>query len=167
MFLHFFTQHLLIFLQSVSKHTSIAYTFQSWYLSFAKPLVLGPETMGFRLWNPWFYNMKPMLSDCNLMGFRNRFRYCINIQNGSPTPAPRWEQPHPQPLPAGEGSEYPCFLLEDGARRPPSYCGYPILILTAKRGLGYLNSRPGSPCPGLQHPNKQPPPRPAGEGSGI
>ena len=67
---------------------------------------------------------------------------------------------------AGEGSEYPCFLLEDGARRPPSYCGYPILILTAKRGLGYLNSRPGSPCPGLQHPNKQPHPLlPAGKGS--
>ena len=28
------------------------------------------------------------------------------------------KQPHPHPLPAGEGSEYPCFLLEDGARRP-------------------------------------------------
>ena len=70
-----------------------------------------------------------------------------------------WEdgaQPHPQPLPVGEGSEYPRFLLEDGARRPPSYYGYPILILTAKRGLGYLNSRPGSLCPGLQQPNKQP-----------
>ena len=26
------------------------------------------------------------------------------------------KQPHP--LPAGEGSKYPCFLLEDGARRP-------------------------------------------------
>ena len=31
------------------------------------------------------------------------------------------KQPHPQPLPVGEGSEYPCFLLEDGAQRPPSY----------------------------------------------
>ena len=30
-------------------------------------------------------------------------------------------QPHPQPLPVGEGSDYPCFLLEDGARRPSSY----------------------------------------------
>ena len=30
-------------------------------------------------------------------------------------------QPHPHPLPVGEGSKYPCFLLEDGARRPPSY----------------------------------------------
>ncbi len=30
------------------------------------------------------------------------------------------KQPHPQPLP-GEGSKYPCFLLEDGARRPSSY----------------------------------------------
>ena len=35
------------------------------------------------------------------------------------------KQPHPHPLPAGEGSEYPCFLLEDGARRPPSYYGLP------------------------------------------
>ena len=50
-------------------------------------------------------------------------------------------------------SDYPRFLLEDGARRPPSYYSYPILILTAKRGLGCLNSRPGSPCPGLQQPN--------------
>ena len=124
-FLHFFTQHLLIFLQSVSKHTLIAYTFQSWYLSFAKPMVLGPETLGFTLKNPWFRSLKPRLSDCNLMGFRKRFRYCINIQNWSPAPAPRWEQPHPQPLPVGEGSEYPCFLLEDGARRPPSYWDLP------------------------------------------
>ena len=49
----------------------VAFTFQSWYLPFAKPLVSGRETMGFRLWNPWFYNMKPMLSECNFMGFRN------------------------------------------------------------------------------------------------
>ena len=50
----------------------ITFTFQSWHLSFAKPLVSGRETMGFKLWNPWFYNMKPMLSECNFMGFRNR-----------------------------------------------------------------------------------------------
>ena len=30
-------------------------------------------------------------------------------------------KPHSQPLPAGAGSGLPCFLLEDGARRPPSY----------------------------------------------
>ena len=29
------------------------------------------------------------------------------------------------PLPVGEGSDYSCFLLEDGARRPPSYYGLP------------------------------------------
>ena len=30
------------------------------------------------------------------------------------------KQPHLHPLPVGEGSEYPCFLLEDGAQRPCS-----------------------------------------------
>ena len=42
----------------------------------------------------------------------------------SPSPAPL----RGFPLPVGEGSEYPHFLLEDGARRPSSYydlqCSY-------------------------------------------
>ena len=44
------------------------------------------------------------------------------------------KRPHPQPLPVGEGSDYPCFLLgegpllEDGARRPQSYLDNSRLI---------------------------------------
>ena len=38
------------------------------------------------------------------------------------------KQPHPHPLPVEEGSEYPCFLLEDGARRPSSYLDNSWLI---------------------------------------
>ena len=51
-----------------------------WYLWNAKPLVSGPKTLGFTLWNPWFYNVKPMLSDCNLMGFSTRKQNCIFMQ---------------------------------------------------------------------------------------
>ena len=120
---------------------SFSYTFQKWYPSFAKPLVSHPKTLGFTSWNPCFHNLKPMLSDCNLMGFRKRSQYCINIQKphprhlpveqgtetNSPTPQPLpvGESPTPQPLPVGEGSKYSCFLLEDGARRPPSYYDLP------------------------------------------
>ena len=88
---------------------SFSYTFQKWYPSFAKPLVSHPKTLGFTSWNPCFHKLKPMLSDCNLMGFRKRSQYCINIQ-----------KPHPPPLPVGEGSKYPCFLLENRAQRPCS-----------------------------------------------
>ena len=73
---------------------SFSYTFQKWYPSFAKPLVSHPKTLGFTSWNPCFHNLKPMLSDCNLMGFRKRSQYCINIQ-----------KPHPQPLPVEQGTE--------------------------------------------------------------
>ena len=48
---------------------------------------------------------------------------CVIVGRWSPCPVlpqPN-KQPHPRPLPVGEGSEYPCFLLEDGARRPLSY----------------------------------------------
>ena len=114
MFLHFFTQHLLRFLQSVSKHTLIAYTFQSWYLSFAKPLVLGPKTMGFRLWNPWFYNMKPMLSECNFMGFGKRSQYCINIQKRKPHPRAALRTAPPPTPPRRRGEWIP--LLPAGGR---------------------------------------------------
>lgn len=47
------------------------YTFQSWYLSVEKPLVSGPKTLGFASWNPWFYNLKPRLSDRKSMGISN------------------------------------------------------------------------------------------------
>ena len=127
---------------------SFSYTFQKWYPSFAKPLVSHPKTLGFTSWNPCFHNLKPMLSDCNLMGFRKRSQYCINIQKPHPQPLPVGEgseypcfllenrarrpcstiSPTPQPLPVGEGSKYPCFLLEDGARRPPSYLDNSRLI---------------------------------------
>ena len=72
-----------------------SFTFKSWYFSFAKPWVLHPKTLGFTSWNPWFCNLKPMLSDCNLMPFAAQFQFCIFMQ----------KQPHPQPLPVGEGSE--------------------------------------------------------------
>ena len=106
----YFTSFNKIFVNNVTiaaDIVSFSYTFQKWYPSFAKPLVSHPKTLRFTSWNPCFHNLKPMLSDCNLMGFRKRSQYCINIQ-----------KPHPQPLPVGEGSEYPCFLLENGARRP-------------------------------------------------
>ena len=48
------------------------YTFQSWYFSFEKAWVLGRESMGFRLWKHGFYDLKPMLSDRNLMPFWKR-----------------------------------------------------------------------------------------------
>lgn len=34
----------------------------------------------FRMRNPWFYDLKPRLSDRNLMGFIKHFHLCINIQ---------------------------------------------------------------------------------------
>ena len=34
----------------------------------------------FRMRNPWFYDLKPRLSDRNLMGFLKHFHLCINIQ---------------------------------------------------------------------------------------
>lgn len=34
----------------------------------------------FRMRNPWFYDLKPRLSDRNLMGFRTWGQYCINMQ---------------------------------------------------------------------------------------
>ena len=46
-----------------------AYTFQSWYFSFEKAWVSGPETHAFTSWSPWFHSLKPMLSDRNLMPF--------------------------------------------------------------------------------------------------
>ena len=48
---------------------SFSYTFHCWYLWFAKPWVSGCESMGFRVWNHGFQEVKPRLSDCNLMGF--------------------------------------------------------------------------------------------------
>ena len=108
----YFTSFNKIFVNNITiaaDIVSFSYTFQKWYPSFAKPLVSHPKTLGFTSWNPCFHNLKPMLSDCNLMGFRKRSQYCINIQ-----------KPHPQPLPVGEGSKYPCFLLENRAQRPCS-----------------------------------------------
>ena len=104
---------------------SFSYTFQKWYPSFAKPLVSHPKTLGFTSWNPCFHNLKPMLSDCNLMGFRKRSQYCINIQKPHPRHLPveqgtETNSPTPQPLPVGEGSKYSCFLLENRAQRPCS-----------------------------------------------
>ena len=49
-----------------------AYTFQSWYLSYAKAWVSGRESMGFRLWKQGFHDVKSMLSDRNLMPFSKR-----------------------------------------------------------------------------------------------
>ena len=54
-----------------------AYTFQSWYLSYAKAWVSGRESMGFRLWKQGFHDVKPMLSDRNLMPFSTTSQYCI------------------------------------------------------------------------------------------
>lgn len=34
----------------------------------------------FRMRNPWFYDLKPRVSDRNLMGFLKHFHLCINIQ---------------------------------------------------------------------------------------
>ena len=63
---------------------SFSYTFQKWYPSFAKPLVSHPKTLGFTSWNPCFHNLKPMLSDCNLMPFRRRIPYCIFMHKMHP-----------------------------------------------------------------------------------
>ena len=75
-YLHFFTQYLLIILQSVSKYRAYTYSFQSWYFSLTKPLVSRPETHAFTPWNLCFHTLKPMLSDCNLMPFRKRY-HCV------------------------------------------------------------------------------------------
>ena len=48
----------------------------------------------------------------------NKYTEPLSANSHSPSPAPPFGG---LPLPAGEGSEYPHFLLEDGARRPPSY----------------------------------------------
>ena len=73
------------------------------------------------------------------MGFRKRSQYCINIQ-----------KPHPHPLPVGEGSKYPRFLLEDGARRPPSYYKPHPQPLPVGEGSKYpcflLENRAQRPC---------------------
>ena len=93
----YFTSFNKIFVNNITiaaDIVSFSYTFQKWYPSFAKPLVSHPKTLGFTSWNPCFHNLKPMLSDCNLMGFRKRSQYCINIQ-----------KPHPQPLPVEQGTE--------------------------------------------------------------
>ena len=76
-FIHFcyFTSFNVTFvniLTIVSKSASFTYTFQSWYLSYAKPWFSGPKTLGFASWNPWFYNLKPRLSDRKSMGISNR-----------------------------------------------------------------------------------------------
>ena len=76
-FIHFcyFTSFNITFvniLTIASKSASFPYTFQSWYLSYAKPWVSGPKTLGFAFWNPWFYNLKPRLSDRKSMGISNR-----------------------------------------------------------------------------------------------
>ena len=96
-----------------------------------------------------------MLSDCNLMGFRKRSQYCINIQK-APPPSPPCrtghgdQQPHPQPLPVGEGSEYPCFLLENRARRPCSTISPTPQPLPVGEGSKYpcflLENRAQRPC---------------------
>ena len=93
----YFTSFNKIFVNNITiaaDIVSFSYAFQKWYPSFAKPLVSHPKTLGFTSWNPWFRSLKPMLSDCNLMGFRKRSQYCINIQ-----------KPHPQPLPVEQGTE--------------------------------------------------------------
>ena len=91
-----------------------AFTFQSWYLSFAKPLVLGRETKGFRLWNQGFQNLKPRLSECNSMGFRSR----------SPAPpkmniyAVLGGYSLPSPAGWGWGCLFGCWRTGHGGHRP-------------------------------------------------
>ncbi len=46
------------------------------------------------------------------------------------SPRPVLQQPKKQ-SPVEEGNEYPRFLLEDGARRPPSYLKYALFVLSA------------------------------------
>ena len=82
-----------------------------------------------------------MLSDCNLMGFRKRSQYCINIQ-----------KPHPQPLPVGEGSEYPHFLLENRARRP---CSTIVSLANLSRTVVSV-PRPPAPKINSPTPNRSP-----------
>ena len=53
------------------------------------------------------------------------------VQASPHSPASQKKQPLPHPLPVGEGSEYPRLLLEDGARRPPSYLKYALFVLSA------------------------------------
>ena len=52
--------------------------------------------------------------------------YCT-LKVGRWPPCPVLQQPKKEPHPflVREGSEYPRFLLEDGARRPPSYYDLP------------------------------------------
>ena len=70
---------ILFQIESISQ--PIAYSFHYWYLWDEKPWVSGRKTLGFRLWNPWFYNAKPRLSDCKMKPFTKHlgFAYlCIS-----------------------------------------------------------------------------------------
>ena len=76
-FMHFciFTLFNIVFVNNLTIALILAcfaYTFQSWYLSYAKAWVSGRESMGFRLWKQGFHDVKPMLSDRNLMSFSKR-----------------------------------------------------------------------------------------------
>ena len=104
-----------------------------------KGMKLRFESMGFRVWNQGFQGLISMVSGRKTLDISNegcqedqlkiivRFflqtvRFLTNVLLKI-IPTLQWIfiQPHPHPLPVGEGSEYPRFLLEDGARRPPSY----------------------------------------------
>ena len=80
-FIHFcyFTSFNITFvniLTIVSKSASFTYTFQSWYLLYAKPWVSGPKTLGFTTWNQGFQTVNRWVSQTALQVPKN----CIFMQ---------------------------------------------------------------------------------------
>ena len=52
-------------------------------LHFSKLIPFVCKTLGFTSWNPWFYNLKPRLSDCDFLHIRKHFLsvYLCNKMN--------------------------------------------------------------------------------------
>ena len=69
-------------------------------------------------------------ANCKVIHFSPHRHHSVKEKVGRWSPCPVLQQPKKQ-SPVEEGNEYPRFLLEDGARRPPSYLKYALFVLSA------------------------------------
>ena len=69
-------------------------------------------------------------ANCKVIHFSSHPHHSVKKKVGRWPPCHVLQQPKKQ-FPVEEGNEYPRFLLEDGARRPPSYLKYALFVLSA------------------------------------
>ena len=105
-----------------------------------------PETQHITAWNPCFQTviwwvLQPTLHTVYLCKKMNKYTEPLSANSHSPSPAPPFGG---LPLPAGEGSEYPYFLLENRARRP---CSTIVSLANQSRTVASVPRPPATKSP--------------------